>query len=1065
MGACSNVQDPVDSKFPALVTEVSGPYEDGGVATRIVDSSFDATTGNLLSRTISGDESTYSGGAFSLLMSYSGYNGAGQPGTIDPPGYGTGDQTSFTYNVSGANGLLPDTRTDPIDPDVHTTSFEYDSFNRRTATVDPNGHRVETSYDALGRTTAVTVEPETGSGLPGLVTSYTYTPLGDLFCAKLPRGNATQTSYDAAGRLIEVARGTAVASPTSTSCLSITSATPAEKTTYTLDNFGHRIEERLFRSTGSGWLATPDATTDFNYSTRCHLDAMVRAPGKPEQSTTSFQYDCAGNLSQMTEAAGSPVASTTSYGYDAVNRLTSTTQAWGGSGGGTVSTLYGYDVQDHLTSVTDGQGNETSYTYSDRDLMTAEVSPVSGSSSFAYNDHGELIQSTDGRGLTTSRTVDAADRVTLINYPGTDPDATFAYSRQVGDIGNPTTQVGHLFEMSRGDATTDYGYDAYWRLDDDGGLAMTLDANGLPSTISYPQGIEIRTTYDASDRPSRLEISENGGASWSNVVTTVTYKALGPLSGLTFGNGRTETRAYDTRYLPSSLVTSSSLLTWTYTHGAAGDVTQISQTFPTSVTRSFGYQPDQRYLTSASGPWPGPLTWTYDKIGNRLTEVRGGGGGYSDSYLYATNGSGGNTAILDHVNRGGGLLRTYAFDNGFLDTVTASANTVDFTYDAAGVQTKTYRPASGDELDYEYDARGFLASAHTPEMAPTPHCTGGNGVFCDDYETGDFACWSAVTGGAPGGVCPWNATSDSVTATYSSAGKLFGLDRIVSGNLERKAVLYLGDRPVAIWSKSGTSASILTYLTTDHLGTPVLAMNAAGNAIWRGGFEPFGADFTVPSAQTSGIFLRLPGQWWDELFDSSTLGAQQFQNLFRWYSPELGRFLSSDPAKRTGAASDLLVAYSLNRPLRLSDPSGAIVGGVDPSIRRFLACALKDPGFKTFWTWMDEDSNVWNVSRSACPRSGIDSSCWTRPGFFGLDPGEVHLAPASGSCRDVVEDLIHEVAEAYANQHLGLSTNALLHPEVPRDPQPGETYASPAHNFAAVADNAAASACCGCGND
>jgi len=242
-------------------------------------------------------------------------------------------------------------------------------------------------------------------------------------------------------------------------------------------------------------------------------------------------------------------------------------------------------------------------------------------------------------------------------------------------------------------------------------------------------------------------------------------------------------------------------------------------------------------------------------------------------------------------------------------------------------------------------------------------------------------------------------------------------------------------------------------------------MNAAGNAIWRGGFEPFGADFTVPSAQTSGIFLRLPGQWWDELFDSSTLGAQQFQNLFRWYSPELGRFLSSDTAKRTGAASDLLVAYSLNRPLRLSDPSGAIVGGVDPSIRRFLACALKDPGFKTFWTWMDEDSNVWNVSRSACPRSGIDSSCWTRPGFFGLDPGEVHLAPASGSCRDVVEDLIHEVAEAYANQHLGLSTNALLHPEVPRDPQPGETYASPAHNFAAVADNAAASACCGCGND
>jgi len=123
-------------------------------------------------------------------------------------------------------------------------------------------------------------------------------------------------------------------------------------------------------------------------------------------------------------------------------------------------------------------------------------------------------------------------------------------------------------------------------------------------------------------------------------------------------------------------------------------------------------------------------------------------------------------------------------------------------------------------------------------------------------------------------------------------------------------------------------------------------MNAAGNAIWRGGFEPFGADFTVPSAQTSGIFLRLPGQWWDGLFDASTLGAQQYQNLYRWYSPSGGSYARVDPLRVRAARQPYLYAYQ--RPAELVDRTGlqpalgtaTPEGGCCPSNQDCCASAL-----------------------------------------------------------------------------------------------------------------------------
>jgi RHS repeat-associated protein len=101
------------------------------------------------------------------------------------------------------------------------------------------------------------------------------------------------------------------------------------------------------------------------------------------------------------------------------------------------------------------------------------------------------------------------------------------------------------------------------------------------------------------------------------------------------------------------------------------------------------------------------------------------------------------------------------------------------------------------------------------------------------------------------------------------------------------------------------------HLYTDHLGCPELVLDDAGKMVWRARIDPYGtahvdvgADFHQP--------LRWPGHY----FDAET-GLHD--NRFRTYSPELGRYLQSDPSGTEGGLN--LYAYTDN-PLRTVDLQG-----------------------------------------------------------------------------------------------------------------------------------------------
>ena len=367
-------------------------------------------------------------------------------------------------------------------------------------------------------------------------------------------------------------------------------------------------------------------------------------------------------------------------------------------------------------------------------------------------------------------------------------------------------------------------------------------------------------------------------------------------------------------------------------------MTAIVDNLDASDDRSFDYRDPQYFLTSAAGPWPGPLSWSYDRIGNRLTETRGSS---TDSYVYAGDG---HTPVLDHVELGGGVggSRGYTFDDGGnLSQVNPGANQIDFTTDDAGRLAQAAR-TGGETAYFRYDGRGFLALATNDQsqaMLPLPPALAGRGrlarrvdepIFSDGFESGDICAWSSSIGGGDPN-CPSPPQLYTTVPHYGSDGLLYELDR--DADVDR--VLYFAGRPVALLQ--GDLDPQLTFLTTDHLGTPVYATDQAGAKTWSLGFEPFGEDWqagTGSGASTNGIFLRLPGQWTDPSWEDATLGAELYQNTMRWLELPTARYSRPDPLMAT---AQWQYGYARQNPMRASDPLGlyTIVGDNGTVARAF----------------------------------------------------------------------------------------------------------------------------------
>jgi RHS repeat-associated protein len=413
-------------------------------------------------------------------------------------------------------------------------------------------------------------------------------------------------------------------------------------------------------------------------------------------------------------------------------------------------------------------------------------------------------------------------------------------------------------------------------------------------------------SFDYADRQATLQAELPGGALLP-VIDAATYYPSGPLRTLDRTNGIGESRLHDSRYHPNRITATGpggTFLDWQYSTDPVGNPTAIADLLDPASDRSYAYQDFQYFLTLGNGPW-GDLSWSYDKIGNRLFETRDG---TVDAYTYTPNASGlGNTARLAQVQQGLGGIRTYAFDPaGNQIGIGEPGSQLDLTYDDASRLARMDRPSAPAESDLLYDGRSFLRRAVGQAPAPAS-----SGVFCDGFESGDLSAWDG--GGGSPSPCQ---TRRSTEPTYSSSGQLHSVASY-PGDLGATAhthVLYFAGQPLATLDQE---VGTLTHLTVDHLGTPVLASDGTGASTWIGGFEPFGADWN--GAQDSGVFLRFPGQWVVGAW-SRTNSVGHTYNLNRWYQATVGKYTRVDPFGLLGGIN--LLTYVNSNPSATIDPLG-----------------------------------------------------------------------------------------------------------------------------------------------
>ena len=104
-------------------------------------------------------------------------------------------------------------------------------------------------------------------------------------------------------------------------------------------------------------------------------------------------------------------------------------------------------------------------------------------------------------------------------------------------------------------------------------------------------------------------------------------------------------------------------------------------------------------------------------------------------------------------------------------------------------------------------------------------------------------------------------------------------------------VVWFGDRPVAEIRPDLRTIPFYTY--TDHLDTPYMQTDTAGNVLWMAEYEPYGNLWTMRVAPYDTQLLRFPGQEVETTWE----GTEERYNIFRWYRSGWGRYTQVDPAQ------------------------------------------------------------------------------------------------------------------------------------------------------------------------
>ncbi len=445
---------------------------------------------------------------------------------------------------------------------AHQTRYTFDEQGRITTRTDETGHTWTYTYDGQGRLYRVTSgsryiqigyngagQIETVSDHAGRSVTYQYTS-GDLTSVIDVLGQTWTYEYEGATH-----RLTEVIDPTSRT-LERTEYDPAtgralrqyngndeliaeltynpDRTTIVADGLGHVVTDTYTaRNTLSGERdplgGATAQTMDGNFKLQTTTD--------PLGHTTAYDWSEDGvNLTALTDA----LSQTTRLSYDALNNPTIVTD--------TLGHVSAYDYSGTLlTRSTNALNKSTIYTYTTAGdspqppgLLKAVSDPLGQTTTYAYNEFGQVVTTTDPSGLvtvfgydnlgrvvtTTTAAGTAAERVTVNAYNAAGLVLTTTRNYLAGqpqNYQNLYNQVtSYQYDLARRLVrTTDtLGRSDWTCYDDDGRVVRTVQNatgdGGTPPTNPCDAGNYVPSSDPAYDRINQTVYDVNG-----NVIASI----------------------------------------------------------------------------------------------------------------------------------------------------------------------------------------------------------------------------------------------------------------------------------------------------------------------------------------------------------------------------------------------------------------------------------------------------------------------------------------------------------------------------------------------------------------
>lgn len=644
---------------------------------------------------------------------------------------------------------------------------------------------------------------------------------------------------------------------------------------------------------------------------------VVTADGR----TTSFEYEGVSTVRNTVNIGTTSV--TTEETYDRQQRLISVTEASGTTEA--VTTEYTYDVGGRLQSVAipgvdrmTGQAvtQTRTFQYDNRGFLEYEDHPelgINGYGRISYADYdakGHARRKITGLSspyVDVTYDYDSAERIVSTKLTGTSQTLSlFDYDDPNGDLYPQCTGGrcnGKLAAAARYNvfsdlgtiiATESYQYDgpggAVTRRDNTVASAAAFEGQNFYVTQAYTDLGQVKSitypcrkddVHQCISAPRTVNYGYTNGilTSVSGYANPITYHANGLTATITHANQVIDNITADPFGVarPASITASragTSLWTsGTYDYDDAGNVTRIGN-------MSYLYDAFNRLRSWTRTEPNGAYSMTavgYDNFGNQLYSVgQGCGPGGTPCY----------SGFPDNRIISGTTTNHYAdltYDQS--GNVIADAVGRAFTYDAYN-RTMT-ATVSGRQFRYVYgpDEERIALIERVPTAAGPRNRT----------------TWT-LRGFDQQLLTSWRDDSTTGTRTWS-----WSEDEI-----------WRGATILASVSPSGTK-----HYTVDHLGSPRLITDAAGQSLGVQTFDPFGGGGSTDSG-----FLQFTGHERDAAIAG---GSADLPDHFhaRQYD-RLGRFLSVDPVLDVAAAmrSPQLwnrYSYVANNPINAIDPTGRLL--------------------------------------------------------------------------------------------------------------------------------------------